>query len=479
MRIDASGNVGIGTSSPSTWSGSNLVSYFAGGNNFAGVTAINSNSGSGIGGIQFGSDATYVKAAIGLIRQDANGKGSIVFYNDSNADAANWSTGDEKMRIDSAGNVGIGTSSPATKFHVVGNSLVTTNSFFGDTSYYAGLTGSNPILGFDANDYMLYDRTSNFLQTVIGGTERMRINSSGNVSIGTSNAAGRLFLSPATGQAALSITGNLNGSLPGTNGESELAISGNLSAGNGEVDYIHNNSTFTGTNGGHRFIQRTGASTSVDLFRTTQNLTQFYTGGTERIRIDSDGNLLVGSTNSAGKIFGLQTSNNWAGYFENTNASVTNGVLALIGARNTTNNSWKAIVYYNSGAAQDRFIVQDSGNVQNINNSYGAISDVKLKENIVDASPKLADLCKVKVRQYNFKSNPEHKQIGVVAQELEEVFSGLVEEQKDQDIKGNDLGTTTKSVKYSVFVPMLIKAIQEQQTLIENLTTRLTALENK
>jgi hypothetical protein len=106
------GSLGVGTTSPSTYSGSNLVSYYAGGSNFAGVTAINSNSGTGIGGIQFGSDATYVKAAIGLLRSEPNGKGSLVFYNDSNADAANWSTGDEKMRIDSSGNVGIGTSSP-------------------------------------------------------------------------------------------------------------------------------------------------------------------------------------------------------------------------------------------------------------------------------------------------------------------------------------------------------------------------------
>jgi hypothetical protein len=85
----------------------------------------------------------------------------------------------------------------------------------------------------------------------------------------------------------------------------------------------------------------------------------------------------------------------------------------------------------------------------------------------------------VKVRNYSLKTDPNHKQLGVIAQELETVFPAMVEETIDKDEEGNNLGTTTKSVKYSVFVPMLIKAMQEQQTLIETLTTRLTALEGK
>jgi len=113
-----------------------------------------------------------------------------------------------------------------------------------------------------------------------------------------------------------------------------------------------------------------------------------------------------------------------------------------------------------------------NGNLQNTNNSYGAISDIKLKENIVDATPKLADLMQVKVRNYNLKNDPTHKQLGVIAQELEQVFPMMIEESPDKDKDGNNLGTTTKSVKYSVFVPMLIKAIQE-------LSAKVTALEAK
>jgi hypothetical protein len=67
----------------------------------------------------------------------------------------------------------------------------------------------------------------------------------------------------------------------------------------------------------------------------------------------------------------------------------------------------------------------------------------------------------VRIVNYNLISDPELKQIGVVAQELEKVFPGLVDEHIDKDEEGNLLDTTTKSVKMSVFVPILIKAVQE------------------
>jgi hypothetical protein len=112
-----------------------------------------------------------------------------------------------------------------------------------------------------------------------------------------------------------------------------------------------------------------------------------------------------------------------------------------------------------------QFNIAPNGNVTNSLNSYGGISDEKLKENIVDATPKLASLMNVKVRNYNLINDPEKiKQIGVVAQELEEVFPGLVESSIDRDRDYKDLGTVTKSVKYSVLIPILVKAIQELKT---------------
>ena len=116
-----------------------------------------------------------------------------------------------------------------------------------------------------------------------------------------------------------------------------------------------------------------------------------------------------------------------------------------------------------ANAKVTNIIIYGNGNIQNANNSYGAISDASLKENVVDATPKLDDLLKVKIKNFNLISDEsKEKQIGVIAQELQTVFPGMVT--TDQEGK---LG-----VKYSVFVPILIKAIQE-------LSAKVLILENK
>jgi hypothetical protein len=123
------------------------------------------------------------------------------------------------------------------------------------------------------------------------------------------------------------------------------------------------------------------------------------------------------------------------------------------------------------------FRVYTNGNVQNTNNSYGAISDIKLKENIVDANSQWDDLKALQVRNYNFKEGQTHTQIGLVAQEVELVSPGLVSESPDRDEDGNDLGTVTKSVNYSVLYMKAVKALQEAIGEIESLKARVAALE--
>ena len=213
---------------------------------------------------------------------------------------------------------------------------------------------------------------------------------------------------------------------------------------------------------------------------------RFVAAGNEFARFDSTGNFLVGTTTTTAK-FNVSNGSEQqiSQYINNTNSSPV-GVQIRYGTDiNATANRFIDCI----GNATSRFIVYSNGNVVNTNNSYGAISDVKLKENIVDASPKLADLMQVKVRNYNLKADPTHKQLGVIAQELETIFPAMVEQSPDTenvteiDEDGNNIvknistGTYTKSVKYSVFVPMLIKAMQEQQALITALTQRITALE--
>ena len=198
----------------------------------------------------------------------------------------------------------------------------------------------------------------------------------------------------------------------------------------------------------------------------------------------SGGNVLIGTTSVGGKFYTYNTTETNTIKAHDANASTTSdGIMSVVAERNTTNNTFYAYGYYNIGAGAFKFRVADSGNVTNTNNSYGAISDIKLKENIVDASPKLDDLLKVKIKNFNYIGN-EEKQLGVIAQELEEVFPGMIEQHQDYeevevtDEEGNtttekqSLGTVTKSVKYSVFVPMLIKAIQELEARVKELEAK-------
>lgn len=97
------------------------------------------------------------------------------------------------------------------------------------------------------------------------------------------------------------------------------------------------------------------------------------------------------------------------------------------------------------------FRVNNNGNVQNTNNSYGAISDRSLKANIKPAKPQLADLLKLEVVNYNLKGQ-KLKQIGLIAQDVQKVKPGWV--YKDPD--SGKLG-----IQYSLITLSLLKGLQE------------------
>jgi hypothetical protein len=213
---------------------------------------------------------------------------------------------------------------------------------------------------------------------------------------------------------------------------------------------------------------------------------QFKTRGsgvnTERMRITSGGYTKMSSdgtyNNATGSYHEMvqTTTGEVTARFKNKSGNPYGLLFDFSGAapNNTTN-------YYIAGGDTGayRFYIYSNGNIVNANNSYGPISDIKLKENIIDATPKLDKLMQVRIVNYNLINDPKLKQIGVIAQELEQVFPALVDEHLDTDKEGNDLGTTTKSVKMSVFVPILIKAMQEQNQIIQELSNRLIKLESK
>jgi hypothetical protein len=116
------------------------------------------------------------------------------------------------------------------------------------------------------------------------------------------------------------------------------------------------------------------------------------------------------------------------------------------------------------------------GSITNLTNSYATWSDIRLKENIITTSPKLQDLLKVRIVNYNLKGT-SNKHIGVIAQELEQIFPELISshELTQEDISAG-ITECYKSVKYSCFSVILIKALQEEHEIINKLNSRIDAL---
>jgi hypothetical protein len=219
------------------------------------------------------------------------------------------------------------------------------------------------------------------------------------------------------------------------------------------------------------------ASSEVGIYNFANGAMRFGTNNTERARITSGGSLLVGDTTDSAKLWVYRTDDgNTIG--ARATSSAYAAAVGFFGAdRNTTNNTFYYIDCYNYGSSTYRFRVADSGNVTNTNGSYGTISDAKMKTDIVDAGSQWDDLKAVRFRKFKMKDDPEQiVQLGVVAQELEQTSPGLVEEHADRDAEGNDLGTTTKSVKTSVLLMKAAVALQEAMARIEKLEAEVAAL---
>jgi hypothetical protein len=232
-------------------------------------------------------------------------------------------------------------------------------------------------------------------------------------------------------------------------------------------------------------------------YNHSDNSMRFGVNAAERARIINDGSLLVNRTAQHGSYAGQlsvldssTTSGRAVGLFESTAASsLDTSLVRVLSAQDTTNSSYNL---FDGHAPSGRFLVRDSANVENTNNSYGAISDERIKQDITDANSQWNDIKALKIRNFKLKTNTSKTQLGVVAQELEASgMNGLVEDappEKEDVALHSDFGTIdddgnftkgqrVKSVKYSVLYMKAIKALQEAQTRIETLETKVTALE--
>ena len=234
----------------------------------------------------------------------------------------------------------------------------------------------------------------------------------------------------------------------------------------------------------------------------------------ERIRVGSDGDTGIGTTSPTARLTVEKDSTTaWICHLENTAGSNYGRVLQLNLDNDFDDNASVFCIAY--GAATERFKVFSSGDVENHDNSYGGISDERVKQDIRDANSQWDDIKALKVRNFKRKDDVRQygenawEQIGVVAQEAELVSPKLVKEslpssgdilsdsafgalytEQDktdgiipEDKNVGDIKTTTdekvKGMKYSVLYMKAIKALQESMERIETLEAKVTALENK
>jgi Chaperone of endosialidase len=198
-------------------------------------------------------------------------------------------------------------------------------------------------------------------------------------------------------------------------------------------------------------------------------------------QISTDGAVInAGSNTLAGSV-----SSDWVCRINNTNATTPFGLtVQTTGAASDDNLSELFRCEDNTSI---RMRVYSDGDVWT-SDAGTLTSDERLKENIIDATSKLDDLMKLRVVNFNWKpyedgglhelgsETQQRKRLGFIAQEVVKIFPGLVSE---HDVSTSD--SKEKLLRYGVkeakLVPMLVKAMQEQQIIIDAFETRLSALE--
>ena len=295
---------------------------------------------------------------------------------------------------------------------------------FSNTVNFGAFAGTAPVAGF-------YLPTTNNLAFTTASTERMRIDSSGNVGIGTSSPDHPLTVKKSF--AADWVAKFTNQSATGVSG----------------FGYYDNSDTWKGYVG-----YDNGTANFLKLYATTSVGIIFLANATEAMRITSDGKLGVNTGGAAygGTVFRLGVND-------------TNYCIAV---NATAGGTTDMIDFYSSGTFAGK--VSSSG----ATTAYNTSSDYRLKEDITPLTGALTKVSALKPVTFKWKLDGNSGE-GFIAHELAEVCPYAVNGEKDEvDADGN---IRAQSIDTSFLVATLTAAIQEQQALITTLTARITALE--
>ena len=478
LRIDSSGRVGIGNSSPgSFYSGSNQL--VVGNTGDQGIT------------IKTGtSDTGRLHFADGTTGNEAY-RGRIEYLHSSDLMRFGTAGSSSHMVIDSSGRVGIGVASPGTNLHIVGTAgtgdlangqvlrLDGGTISAADTGVGLAFTRTGSQLAFiqarreNASDEAGYLAFAT--QTSAGShPERMRIDSSGRLLVGTSSARSNFHNSTNIAyQLQVEGTDYFN--------SSPAFISNSTTASYGpHVTIARSRGSAVGSNGlvneddvigvlnfqgndGSEFVNcgrirchvdGTAAANDMPGRLTFETTSPGQTSTTERMRIGSDGRIT----------YNFNGSSNLDVFIDNSAGAPTMD----FNRANTTSTS-TCMRFRNFGTIVGSITYTNSAT------AFNTSSDYRLKENVVPVSDGIDRLKQLKPSRFNFIVDPDKTVDGFIAHEAQAVVPEAVTGTKDEVDENGD--PVMQGIDQSKLVPLLTAALQEAIAKIETLEAKVAALE--
>jgi hypothetical protein len=372
--------------------------------------------------------------------------------------------GTERARVDSSGNLGLGVTPSAwassykaldvgntASFYFDSSGAVVSNNSFINSSFQYRYKTSNAATRYEqtsAGQHQWFNAASGTAGNAISFTQAMTLDASGNLGVGTTSPSFKLEVT------ALKDNVKINASQAGQ----MLAMV--QSSANPVIMRMTNNS-----------------SNFWDTQVNTDNSISWDYNDTERARIDSSGNLLVGTTSGSQSRIVKSISGDFVLRVENslsTNPYVLELMVPTASANDTSYAYWIA----RNANGTNRAYLNGNGGLANYSANNVNLSDRREKTNFAPATSYLDKICAIPVQTFNYiDQNLETDAgltLGVVAQDVQAVAPELVTESNwgTEEEPKMRLSVYQTDLQYA-----LMKCIQEQQAIIETLTARITALE--